>query len=128
MADFQPNTIYGYPGGELIGTSNIMMQVEDYTQTIWCTYRHNHVLPLTHLKSTTINYTTSTKNVPFKILRKYFVCRECMICSTFPKLMHTLEIKYFKLTYICIYTLMPIHTCEMIMYRDNGFCMDAYQS
>ena len=29
MADFQPNTIYGYPGGELIGTRNIMMQVED---------------------------------------------------------------------------------------------------
>ena len=33
MADFQPNTIYGYPVGELIGTSNIMMQVEDYTHT-----------------------------------------------------------------------------------------------
>ena len=31
MADFQPNTIYGYPVGELIGTSNIMIQVEDYT-------------------------------------------------------------------------------------------------
>ena len=33
MADFQPNTIYGYPGGELIGTSNIMMQLEDYSHT-----------------------------------------------------------------------------------------------
>ena len=51
MADFQPNTIYGYPGGELIGTRRIMMQVEDYAQTIWCTYRHNHVLPLVYLKA-----------------------------------------------------------------------------
>ena len=111
MADFQPNTIYGYPGGELIGTSNIMMQVEDYTQTIWCTtYRHNHVLPLTHLKSTTINYTTDYEKCTFHdTQRKYFVCRECMIWSTFPKLMHTLEIKYFKLIYVRIYTLMHTH-------------------
>ena len=65
MDDFQPNTIYGYPGGELIGACTIMMQVEDYTQPIWCTYHNNHVLPLVYPKSTSINYAMLRNAVPF---------------------------------------------------------------
>ena len=104
-----------------------MMQVEDYSHTYrnaQATYLYNHVFPLTRLKSSTINYIPCLKKNGLLSWDRGSILylKDVWFVVVFFQLNAYLTIKYFKLTYISVFTYYAyIHTCEMIMFRDNGF-------